>query len=80
MRQLARARRACRRHAGCSRTRSAEAPSAAAALELAAGLAARRWRQARGAREVLLAGLAGGIAIDVAVFDRQGNLIGHAGA
>jgi cobalt-precorrin-5B (C1)-methyltransferase len=35
---------------------------------------------ARGAREMVLASLAGGIAVDVAVFDRQGELIGHAGA
>jgi cobalt-precorrin-5B (C1)-methyltransferase len=35
---------------------------------------------ARGAREMVLASLAGGIAVDVAVFDRQGKLIGHAGS
>ncbi len=34
---------------------------------------------ARRAREVALATLAGGIAVDVAVFDRDGKLIGHAG-
>jgi cobalt-precorrin-5B (C1)-methyltransferase len=55
------------------------APSAAAALELAAGLPLGA-AVARGAREVLLAALAGGTAVDVAVFDRQGRLIGHAGA
>ncbi|HEX9462781.1 MAG TPA: cobalt-precorrin-5B (C(1))-methyltransferase [Alphaproteobacteria bacterium] len=46
--------------------------ASAAGLPLAATVAAR-------AREVALATLAGGIAVDVAVFDRQGNLIGHAG-
>jgi cobalt-precorrin-5B (C1)-methyltransferase len=56
-----------------------QAPSAAAALGIAEDLTLGD-AVARGAREVLLAGLAGGIAIDVAVFDRQGNLIGHAGA
>ena len=34
---------------------------------------------ARQAREVALATLAGDIAVDVVVFDRQGKLIGHAG-
>lgn len=34
---------------------------------------------ARGAREVVLATLAGGVDVDVAVFDRMGKLIGHAG-
>jgi hypothetical protein len=33
---------------------------------------------ARRAREVALATLAGGITIDVALFDRQGALIAHA--
>ncbi|HWI26744.1 MAG TPA: cobalt-precorrin-5B (C(1))-methyltransferase [Stellaceae bacterium] len=36
-------------------------------------------RVARQAREVALATLAGGIAVDVAIFDRQGELIAHAG-
>ena len=35
-------------------------------------------RIARRAREVALATLAGGIAVDVALFDRQGSLIAHA--
>lgn len=34
---------------------------------------------ARGAREVAGAALAGEVAVDVAVFDREGKLIGHAG-
>ncbi|MCC7045153.1 MAG: cobalt-precorrin-5B (C(1))-methyltransferase [Alphaproteobacteria bacterium] len=34
---------------------------------------------ARGAREVVLAALGGGIAVDVLAFDREGTLIGHAG-
>ena len=33
---------------------------------------------ARRAREVALATLAGGIAVDVAIFDRAGRLVGHA--
>ena len=40
---------------------------------LARGVAAR-------AREVALATLAGGIAVDVAVFDRQGSLLAHVGS
>lgn len=43
---------------------------------LAAGLADSVARQAR---EVALATLAGGTRVDVAVFDRQGMLVGHAG-
>jgi cobalt-precorrin-5B (C1)-methyltransferase len=43
-----------------------------AALPLASAIATR-------AREVALATLAGGVAVDVAVFDRQGALIGQAG-
>jgi cobalt-precorrin-5B (C1)-methyltransferase len=35
---------------------------------------------ARGAREMVLASLAGATEVDVAVFDRAGTLIGHAGA
>jgi cobalt-precorrin-5B (C1)-methyltransferase len=35
-------------------------------------------RVARGARETALATLAGGIAVDVMIFDRQGALLGHA--
>ena len=35
---------------------------------------------ARQAREVALATLAGGIAVDVAVFDRTGKLLAHAGS
>ncbi len=34
---------------------------------------------ARRAREVALATLAGGLAVDVVIFDRQGKLLGHAG-
>ncbi|HXP30638.1 MAG TPA: cobalt-precorrin-5B (C(1))-methyltransferase [Stellaceae bacterium] len=34
---------------------------------------------AAGAREVALATLAGGVAVDVAIFDREGELLGHAG-
>ncbi|HZB90170.1 MAG TPA: cobalt-precorrin-5B (C(1))-methyltransferase [Stellaceae bacterium] len=47
---------------------------------------AGEWRErlaltvARQAREVALATLAGGIAVDVAVFDRAGALLAHAGA
>jgi len=36
-------------------------------------------RVARQAREVALATLAGGIAVDVAIFDRRGELLAHAG-
>ena len=36
-------------------------------------------RVARQAREVALAGLAGGTAVDVAIFDRDGDLLAHAG-
>ena len=35
-------------------------------------------RVARQAREVALATLAGGIAVDVAIFDRHGDLLAHA--
>jgi cobalt-precorrin-5B (C1)-methyltransferase len=35
---------------------------------------------AAGAREVALATLAGGVGVDVAIFGRQGELLGHAGA
>jgi cobalt-precorrin-5B (C1)-methyltransferase len=56
------------------------APSAGAVLALAGSrreaLAAR---VAQEARSVALATLAGGTAIDVAVFDREGKLLGHAG-
>jgi cobalt-precorrin-5B (C1)-methyltransferase len=34
---------------------------------------------ARNARAVALATLAGGIDVDVVIFDRKGELIGHAG-
>ena len=51
--------------------------AAALGPDAAARLAAR---VAAGAREVALATLAGAIAVDVAVFDRAGTLIGHAGA
>ena len=62
--------------------RAAEASSAgevltAATPEFAAALARRVAMQAR---EAALATLAGGIAVDVTIFDRQGGLLGHAGA
>ena len=56
--------------------RSAESVGEVVALltpELRAGLARR---VAEGCREVALATLAGGIAVDVAVFDRAGSLVG----
>jgi cobalt-precorrin-5B (C1)-methyltransferase len=61
-----------------------EAASVRAAASAGAALAAAPAEMlgaavARGAREMVLASLAGGIAVDVAVFDRQGKLIGHAG-
>jgi cobalt-precorrin-5B (C1)-methyltransferase len=57
-----------------------QAPSAGAVLALAgAKREALADAVARAAREVALATLAGGTAVDVAIFDRQGALIGHAG-
>jgi cobalt-precorrin-5B (C1)-methyltransferase len=44
-----------------------------------AGRAALAERVARQAREVALATLAGGIAVDVAIFDRRGELLAHVG-
>ncbi len=58
------------RGAGSANQVLALAGDAGAAL---AGVVARR------AREVALATLAGGIQVDVAVFDREGRLLGHAG-
>jgi cobalt-precorrin-5B (C1)-methyltransferase len=61
-----------------------EAQGAAEALALL-GATAPQWsaalalRVAARAREVALATLAGGIAVDVAIFDRQGRLVAHAG-
>jgi hypothetical protein len=43
-----------------------------------AGAAVLAQRIAEQAREVALATLAGGVAIDVAVFSREGTLLGHA--
>ena len=67
--------------AGGSETEAASVRAAASAgAALAAAPAEILGRAvARGARERVLASLAGGIAVDVAVFDRQGKLIGHAG-
>ena len=56
---------------------AAAAGSAGQVLALSAGLPLAE-SVARGARETALAALAGGIAVDVAVFDRAGTLIGHA--
>jgi cobalt-precorrin-5B (C1)-methyltransferase len=56
-----------------------EAPSAGAVLALAgAQRNALAAAVARNARTVALATLAGGIAVDVAIFDREGTLIGRA--
>ena len=62
------------------RTEAAAAASAGEVLQLAtaAGLPLADV-VARRARDVVLATLAGGTAVDVAVFDRQGKLIGRAG-
>jgi len=62
------------------RARAAAAASAGEVLQLAtaAGLPLADV-VARRARDVVLATLAGGTAVDVAVFDRQGRLIGSAG-
>jgi cobalt-precorrin-5B (C1)-methyltransferase len=58
-----------------------QAPSAGAVLALAGN---RREvlavRVAEAARSVALATLAGGTAVDVAIFDREGKLLGHAGS
>ncbi|HEX7967601.1 MAG TPA: cobalt-precorrin-5B (C(1))-methyltransferase [Stellaceae bacterium] len=57
-----------------------EATGAGAVLDLAGTFKpALADRVARQAREVALATLAGGTAVDVAIFDRQGELIAHAG-
>lgn len=60
---------------------AARAASAGEVLQIAsaAGLPLAE-TVARRARDVALAALAGGIAVDVAVFDRQGVLVGHAGS
>ncbi len=54
------------------------AVSAAQILTIAAALPLAE-AVARRARETALATLSGGVSVDVAVFDRQGRLIGHAG-
>jgi cobalt-precorrin-5B (C1)-methyltransferase len=68
---------------GCAGDILAQARAAAGAGEVLALAGARRGdlaqRVARGAREVALATLAGGIAVDVVVFDRQGEKLAHAG-
>ena len=56
---------------------TAAAGSAGQVLALAEGLPLAH-AVARSARETAMAALAGGIAVDVAVFDRSGALIGHA--
>jgi cobalt-precorrin-5B (C1)-methyltransferase len=58
--------------------RAAEATTAAQVLALSGDLDLGH-RVARRARETAMAVVAGGIAVDVAVFDRAGRLIGHAG-
>jgi cobalt-precorrin-5B (C1)-methyltransferase len=58
--------------------RQAASAGAVLALAAAAGLALPEL-VARRARETVLATLAGGVAVDVAVFDRDGRLIAHAG-
>lgn len=63
--------------AAASRASGAGEVLAAATPEWAAALAQRI---AQGAREVALATLAGGIAVDVVVFGRKGELEGRAGA
>ena len=56
-------------------TAASAAAILAAAFELGPALA---HRVALAAREVALATLAGGMAVDVAIFDRRGTLLGHA--
>jgi cobalt-precorrin-5B (C1)-methyltransferase len=58
--------------------RAATCTTAAQLLAVAQG-AALADAVARAARETVLATLAGDVAVDVAVFDRTGTLIGHAG-
>jgi cobalt-precorrin-5B (C1)-methyltransferase len=58
---------------------AAQDAQSAAQLLAAAGSLGLGDAVARGARETALAVLAGGVAVDVAVFDRAGRLIGHAG-
>ncbi len=57
--------------------RASACTSAAQVLELAGGVALAD-AVARSARATVLAALAGDVAVDVAVFDRNGTLIGHA--
>ncbi len=58
--------------------RAAAATTAAQVLEIARG-APLADAVARAARETALAALSGDVAVDIAVFDRTGKLIGHAG-
>jgi cobalt-precorrin-5B (C1)-methyltransferase len=72
---------------GCPPEAAAAAREAHGAGEMLAMLdatappwsAALAGRVAARAREVVLATLAGSVAVDVAIFDRQGRLLGHAG-
>jgi cobalt-precorrin-5B (C1)-methyltransferase len=57
--------------------RAAQCETAAQVLDVAQGLALPD-AVARAARETVRAALAGDVAVDVAVFDRAGTLIGHA--
>lgn len=60
-------------------TQLGQAESAARILQLVDGSLPLADTVAARARESALAVLAGGVAVDVAVFDRSGGLIGHAG-
>ena len=60
------------------RIRAANTGMEALTLAQAAGVALAD-RVAAGAREVALAALAGDVAVEVLVFDRQGQLVGRAG-
>lgn len=59
-------------------SRAAAASSAAQVLAISAGYPLAD-AVARAARETALAALSGEVAVDIAVFDRTGKLIGHAG-
>ncbi len=61
-----------------AQARAANTASQVLALAQEAGVPLADW-VARRAREVVLATLSGGTAVDVAVFDREGSLLGHAG-
>jgi cobalt-precorrin-5B (C1)-methyltransferase len=69
---------------GCPDATVAAARQAAGAGEILELVGDRRHALAQGvarrAREVALATLAGGTAVDVAIFDRQGALLAHAGS